>query len=125
MQRVEQFMRELFLARIAEEERVLATRAPYRQKYFKPGCQWDSHAGTLEMIQTESIVTVEGSDSEAKVTTEYKVPFYARGPQTHRLRYHLEAAGGSWLVCRVDLQCPACRGQGDESCISCKGKHWL
>lgn len=124
MQQVEEFMQELFLARIADEKRILANRVGYRQKFFTADCYWDSRTGTLEMIETELIVSIERSDSEAAVITEYKVPFYTSGAQMHRRRYHLKAAGDSWLICHVEHQCPICHGQGDEGCNSCKGKHW-
>jgi hypothetical protein len=125
MQRIEEFMRDLFLTRIAEEKRILENRVGYRQKFFSSDCRWDNRAGTLEMIETELIVSVERSDSEAAVITEYKVPFYASGVQVHRRRYHLKAAGDNWLIGLVEHECLACHGQGDEGCRNCKGKHWI
>ena len=125
MQKVEDFMYGLFLARIAEEKHILASRAPYRQKYFATDCQWDSRVGTLEMIETEAIVGVEESDLEVTVITAYKIPFIVTGVQTHRRRYHLKAVAERWLIQRVEKECPACRGQGDENCLYCKGRHWL
>jgi hypothetical protein len=125
MQQVEAFIKELFSARIAEEKTVLANRAGYRRKFFCPDCRCDSRSGTLQMIETEVIVSIEESDSEAAVVTEHEVPFYASGVQTHRRRYHLKAAGDSWLISDVEMQCVYCHGEGDEGCMGCKGKHWL
>lgn len=125
MQKAEDFMAELFQARIAEEKRSLTNRAPYRKRFFAADCVWDSRIGTLEMIESELIVSIERSDSEAAVITEFKVPFYASGAQMHRRRYHLKVADDSWLIYKVELQCLACHGQSDESCLFCKGKHWL
>lgn len=125
MQQIEDFMRELFLTFIAEEKRILADRAGYRQKFFVAGCPWDSRDGTLAMIESEVIVSIKRSVSEATVITAYKVPFYTSGEQSHRRRYHLNAAGDSWVIRIVEDECLACHGQGDENCIGCKGKHWL
>lgn len=124
MQQVEEFMRDLFLARAAEEKQILASRAGYRQKFFSSDCYWDSRTGTLEMIETEQIVSIKRTDSEAAVITEYKVPYYVSGARSFRHRYHLKVEGDNWLIWLVENECPACHGQGDESCVYCKGKHW-
>ena len=118
-------MTQLFRARIEEEKRILANRAPYREKFFTPDCRWDNRAFTLEMIETERIISIEGSDSQAAVVTEYKASVSPPSARINRRRYHLNAAGGSWLISHVETQCPHCHGQGDESCFGCKGKHWL
>jgi hypothetical protein len=74
------------------------------------------------MIESERIISIEGSDSEASVITEFQAPLF---PQMQRYRYHLKASGNTWLICRVDRQCPACHGKGDEGCVACKGKLWI
>jgi hypothetical protein len=125
MQRVEEFMQELFRARITEEKRILANRVGYRKRFFAPYCRWDNRAFTLEMIETERIVNIESSNLDVNVITEYKASVSPISAQINRRRYHLEAAGDSWLICSVAMQCPHCRGQGDKGCVGCKGKHWL
>lgn len=117
-------MQELFLTRAAEEKRILANRLGYREKFFTPDCHWDSRAGTLGMIETEVILSIEQSHLEARVITAYSAPFYKSGVKAHRRRYHLEAVGDKWLIRLAEDECLACRGQGDESCVCCKGKHW-
>jgi hypothetical protein len=124
MQQVEEFMQDIFRARKAEEKIILANRSDYRQKYFTDDCFWDSRKGTLEMIETERVVSSDKSGSAVLVITEYMVPFYSSGGRLHKRRYHLRAAGESWLICHVDHQCPVCLGQGDEGCKGCKGQHW-
>jgi hypothetical protein len=125
MQPIEEFMQELFLTRIAEEKRVLASRVPYRREFFSSECAWDSRAGSLEMIETERIVSVEKIDLGATVITEYNIPAYASGVETHRRRrYHLKAVNKNWLIWLVEEECPMCHGHGDENCLFCKGKHW-
>lgn len=125
MQQVEEFIGQLIRVRIEEEKRILANRAHYRQKFFTPGCRWDNRQFTLEMIETERIISIERSDTEAAVITEYKVSVSVPSAQINRRRYHLKAGGDGWLISDVDHQCPLCHGQGDGSCFSCKGKHWL
>ena len=124
MKTVENFMHELFNARIIEEKQILVNRASYRQRYFSSDCYWDSRTGTLEMIETEQILSIQGTDSEVAVITEYKVPYYISGARSYRHRYHLKLAGNNWLIWLVENECLACHGQGDESCIYCEGKHW-
>lgn len=124
MQQVEDFMRDLFVTRITEEKQILANRASYRQKFFSCDCYWDSRTGTLKMIETEQILNIQRTDSEATVITEYKVPYYISDDRAYRHRYHLKLGSDNWLIWLVENECPACRGQGDESCIYCKGKHW-
>jgi hypothetical protein len=125
MQQVEEFIGQLLHARIEEEKRILANRALYRQKFFTPGCRWDSRAFTLEMIETERIISIEGSESEAAVITEYTASVVPPSARINRRRYHLKAGGDRWLISDVDHQCTLCHGQGDETCFGCKGKHWL
>jgi hypothetical protein len=125
MKPVEEFVRELFDARITEEKRMLASRDPYRQKYFAPDCFWDSRKGTLEMIESEDIVSIDESALKATVITAFVVPYAKSGHDKSRLRYHLKVVGDSWLVEFVEHECLACNGQGDESCTVCRGKHWI
>lgn len=123
MLQIEEFMRELFLARIAEEKQILANRVGYRRRFFVADCNWDNRAYTLEMIESEDVVSKD--DTGSTIITEYQFPPCAVGSRTRRRRYHLKAVGDSWLICDVEDQCFVCRGQGDEGCIGCKGKHWL
>ena len=125
MQQIEDFMREFFRARIVEEEREMASRAPFRQKYFTTDCKKDSRAGALEKFQSEKVASVSGSGSEVAVITVFKSPFHKPANQMHRERYHLKPAGDSWLIWKVELACPMCHGLGDEDCIYCKGKQWM
>jgi hypothetical protein len=124
MQAVEDFMREFFCARIVEEQREMVSRAPFRQKFYAHECQADSRAGTLERLQSVEVVSVTESDSEAVVIMVFKNDSYKPGNQMHRERYQLKPAGDSWLIQSVEMECPACHGLGDETCIFCKGKHW-
>jgi hypothetical protein len=125
MQEVEDFMRELLGTRIAEEKAILANRAPYRKRFFTPDCRWDNRQFTLEMIESEQVVSVERSGSEAVVITEYTSSIFPPSARTKRRRYHLIDENDSYLICAVEDQCPYCKGQGDAGCVGCEGKHWL
>jgi hypothetical protein len=125
MQPIQDFMRDFFCARISEEQRHQASRAPYRQKFFTHDCQWDSRAGTLEMLQSEEVVSIANSDLESTVISAHAKPFYPADSRMHRFRYHLKAISDSWLISHVEIECLSCGGRGDENCLFCKGKHWV
>lgn len=124
MQPVEDFMREFFRARITEEQSYQENRAPFRRKFYCDEGGKDSHLQILAMFQSEEIVSVAGSASEAIVITVHKNPFYKTSAQMHRKRYHVKAAGEGWLIQFVEAECPLCLGLGDRSCAYCKGKLW-
>ena len=117
-------MQDLFSARIAEAKNILADRADYRQRFFPPGCRWHSLEGLVEMIESERILYLKASESAAAVVTEYQVSLLKLGVRTYRRRYQLKAEGENWLIRLVESECLSCYGQGDESCVGCKGKHW-
>lgn len=125
MQNIEEFMGELFSARLAEEKRILENRIAYRQKFFSPDCFWDSRKGTLGMIESERVVSTEVLGVNANVITEYNIPFYGPNVRFDRRRYQLKQAGEHWLIYMVEQQCPNCHGEGGEECFRCKGHHWL
>jgi hypothetical protein len=125
MQTVAEFMHELFQARIAEEKAVLANRAGYRQRFIAPECRWDSQEGDLAMMESEIILSIEGSASAPMVITEYTARVHPPFAPEHHWRYHLKANGDSFLIWRVEFECLLCRGRGGAECMSCQGKHWL
>jgi hypothetical protein len=123
MQLVEEFMQQYFDERIAEEKREQAGRAPFRRKFHTDDCFWDSRAGTLEMIQTETVLRASASDGTAEViTTRHSPP---RADSVHQLRYHLQASQGRWLIRAVDVWCHSCRGEAKADCIFCHGTGWF
>ena len=124
MQNVVDFMREFFKSRVNEEKREMTSRAPFRETFFSSDCQYDRRSRTLEILESEEIVSLDGTDSNAFVITVSKSPFFKIGGPTHRKRYNLKLAGDSWLIQAVQIECPVCHGLGDANCISCKGKHW-
>lgn len=125
MQRIEEFMRDLFLTRREEERQILANRATYRKQFFTPDCLWDSRRFTLEMIESEEILSIEGSALEPIVITQYKASVSPPGARMNRRRYRLKIEGNNFLIRRVESQCPYCHGSGGVECIGCKGQHWV
>jgi hypothetical protein len=124
MQTVEEFMHELLQARIAEEKRILENRVGYRQRFYTADCSFDSHEHTLEMIESEHIISTENADSRVLVITEYNISFSQPSTQIIRRRYHLEPSGDRWLIRDVESQCLYCHGQDVKSCRYCKGSGW-
>lgn len=125
LQPVEEFMREFFRARIREEQRLQASRIPFRQSYYSADCQWDSRSQTLEMFESERIFSIEQMESDAKVITSHVKPFFPPDTKTQRLRYCLRVISDKWLITKVQLECPMCLGRGDETCLFCKGRLWV
>jgi hypothetical protein len=125
MQPLDQFMRDYFLARIAEEERELRSRAAYRRKFFTAGCFFDSREGTIEMIKSEHVIRSTASDETGEVITVITDPSLAGSPPL-RHRYLLTPSGESWLISEVQLPCYSCGGEpGNDGCMLCHGKGWL
>ena len=125
MKRLEEFMRDLFSARIAEEKAILANRSRYREKFFTSDCIWDSRRFTLEMIESEHIINIDDSGPQPLVITEYTASVSPPSARINRRRYQLKAEADSFLISSVETQCAYCHGLGDASCIGCKGKHWI
>jgi len=117
-QPVETFMRTYFRARTANCRKELKLIAPLRKKFYAADCTWDSRRGTIERSESEVIVAVSSSDSEATVITS--------GFSSFRLRYHLRPGGQSWLIHCVEFECSVCHGNSEiKHCFLCEGKGWL
>jgi hypothetical protein len=123
MQTVEEFMTTFFRARTSEEEEYQKRRAPFRAKFFAQNCRFDSHADTLQRMESEKIVSIDTDKSDPKVITE-QIFHYSAGVKTIRHRYHLRLLNGAWLIENVQTPCFICEGKGDNSCPGCKGKLW-
>jgi hypothetical protein len=120
----EEFMRQYFDERVADERREQSGRAPFRRKFHADDCQWDSRAGILEMMQTENLLEVSVAENTAVAITTRQLAF---APVEHedRLRYHLLAGPDGWLIQSVDFWCQSCRGEkGHTDCFFCHGTGW-
>ena len=123
MQSVEEFMRRYLEEHIAEEKRDRASHAPFRQKFYADDCYWDSRVGTLELLQSEKVVSISGSDTKVEVRTTREL--FDRPGDFYHLRYDLKRRGDDWLISEVRTKCCACSGEpGNESCLGCHGTGW-
>jgi hypothetical protein len=123
MQNVEEFMRQYFDERAVDERREQASRVPFRRKFHTDDCRWDRRAGTLEMMETEKIVSVSSLDAKAEVITTQHI--LGRADTIHQLRYHLKPSGDGWRIRDVDTWCAFCNGEaGNSSCTFCQGTGW-
>ena len=125
MQSPREFIQQYFEERVVEEKREQASRAPFRQKFHTDDCRWDSRAGTLEMIQSEKILSLSSSDTTAEVITSREAPSRPIDG-LHQLRYNLQRTGDRWLIKSVDVWCYSCHGVASHTdCIFCQGTGWL
>jgi hypothetical protein len=119
MQSPEDFMHAYFSARAAETKRELESRKSFREQFFTPGCESEDRKNEQKLWASEAIDSVDFSSAKALVITrlDFIVP---------RFRYHLQKSNDSWLIFRVEGQCPYCQGQsGTYSCECCKGIGWM
>jgi hypothetical protein len=122
-QSIEEFMREYFMARIADAEREQRSRAAYRSKYYTPDCLFDSREGTVEMIKSEQIVGVTANGDGGEVITTVRNPLFDHPPG--KQRYLLIGFEGGLLIREVQLACYSCDGKsGNVDCIFCHGQGW-
>jgi len=123
MKPAEEFMRLYFDERVLEEQREQSSRVPFRRKFHTHDCFWDSRSGQLEMMHSETVLSLSSFDDKAEVITRREFPGMAGS--VHKLRYHLVPDGESWLIREVDMWCPACHGEaGSSSCRFCHGTGW-
>ena len=124
MHHVEDFMREYFSARIAEEQRHQTSRLPFRNKFYADDCRYDSRADTLMRMESEKIVSIDDGKSDSMVITE-QTRCNSGGIKKMSFRYHLQTVNEGWVIRAVDIACVVCGGRGDNSCPYCKGKRWV
>ncbi len=125
MQSIEEFMRDYLSSRMAEERREQASRAAFRNKFYTRSCVFDSRAGTLEMIESEGILSTSINAEKGDAITASKNPLLP-GNLPSKQRYHLQRAGDTWLIQDVEFACHVCDGkEGCNDCWLCKGKGWI
>jgi hypothetical protein len=124
MQSLEEFMRDFLQTRIALAKSEQSTRARYRQKFYTPDCIFDSREGTVEMLESETIIRSSAGDGAGEVVTEVTNPLCPYPPVKHR--YCLKQEGGSWRIRDVQVACVQCAGEpGNRTCPVCRGTGWL
>ena len=125
MQSLKEFMREYLNSRIAQERKELANREPFRKKFYSAECMFDSRAGTVEMIESETLEALSELGEEGEAITSLRNPLVDADFRTKQ-RYLLKRTGDTWLIRNVDLPCQLCNGEkGRSDCWWCKGEGWL
>jgi hypothetical protein len=120
MQTPEEFMRDYLREHIEDEKRELASREPFRKRFFTDECFFDSRSGTLRMWESEVLLSVSRSDTGATAITKYEMRTH-----THKHRYHLLQGDRGWLIQCVDMGCPFCNEKvQNSSCRFCHGTGW-
>lgn len=123
MNSISTFMWQFFEARVADAEREMRDRMPFRNKFFTADCVFDSRTRTLEILKSEEIESVDSAAST--VITFSKNSFKASVSERQRKRYHLVTVDNNWLIRMVEIECPACSSSSIEGCRLCKGTRWI
>lgn len=120
MKSSESFLLEYFAARNGEIKREEEGRKPFRKAFFSDHCLWESRLKALELSESEHVVLLEETDTEAiAITTRYgSLP---------KLRYTLKRGDHSgWLIHKIQPACGVCSGvEGKKDCVICLGNGWL
>src|SRR5208337_4543650 len=96
-----------------------------RRKFYMEDCFSDSRAGTVEMIESEHIVSFSVENKKGQVITRFRKPFSSED-EWDKQRYRLEPTGDTWLIREVQLACFSCGGEsGKNACVLCHGAGWL
>jgi hypothetical protein len=116
---IEQFMTDHFRERTAVLRKEAEIHAEYVRHFYSQECDWTRWIASAEHSEIERILSIVPVDAGAHVTTN---GFGFRG---RRLRYNLCPAAQSWLIWKVDLECPVCSQQGRRvDCFWCGGTIW-
>src|SRR5882762_3756884 len=122
MQTAEDRMIEYLRERTALLKEDVVRFAAFRRKFYAEDCRRDNREGILKESESETIINVSTTASEAEVITGVEDP---KGG-IRRLRYRLRAANERWLINRLEIECPSCKGEtGNRSCEGCHGTGWL
>jgi hypothetical protein len=125
MQSIEEFFRDYLSSQIAGLRRELEGRAAFRQKFYTTDCVIGNGAGTIEMLESETILSSSMNAREGMVVTVSKNPLLPTGYSTKQ-RYHLQQICDKWLIQDVVLACHLCNGEkGHTECLACNGEGWM
>jgi len=124
MQRIEDFMHELFEEHANVERAKLAAYREFRDRFFVEAYEPFNNHEFRHSCEAEKLESITDSGAEAVVTTSTVL-------RSLRLqyRYYLQARGEKWVVSNVESSCPICDGTGrfphERQCSHCTGTGWL
>jgi hypothetical protein len=126
MQPIEDFMQQFFAEKVKTNRAWVEHWSSFDQKYYAPDWIERRERGFLLSSPPEVVEHVTQSEISAEVITS---GYHFRSTQ-HRQRYHLVAAGESWQIRSIDMECGICHATGKTKtggapCPVCKGKGWI
>jgi hypothetical protein len=114
---VDQYMAGHFQERSNALEKEIEVQSKFVLRYFSP-----------EFDSTRWLPQIHNSESEAILAmapTNNGTHVYTTGFTGLALRYNVRPTGQSWLIWRVDHECPLCLKQGRRTdCFFCGGTIW-
>jgi hypothetical protein len=114
---IEQFMTDHFRDRTLAWKKETEIYGDHVKGFYSPECDWTRWVVSVQMSESERIVSAQPVGLGAQVITRDFNPL--------RMRYHLRPAGQSWLIWEVDTECPVCHLQGRRAdCFWCGGTIW-
>ena len=121
--RAEEFIQDYFRGRTDLYRQTTPFFTKHAQRFFAPTYIFSDHEQSIADSEAETIVSVRDSGGQAEVITTG----FTSGKW--RMRYRLAAAGDSWKITAVEIECGACDGSGKardgkSDCKLCKGVGW-
>jgi hypothetical protein len=124
MQSVEEFMQQFFEARNAGEKREQANLARLLTRFYSGGWYLGGRVEKLESFESEKVLSISSAGTNSEVITSRQLP--GEPECKYETRYRLQANGGDWQICGIDLQCCPCDGKpGRSACPNCHGTGWI
>ena len=121
---IEHFMADHSRERTAiliEEEDIFGI---FARHFCSTECDWTSWIASSEGSKKETIAGVALVDAGAQVITR-EAHAISESFSNWRQRYHLRRAEKTWLIWKVDTECPICYQKGRSAdCILCGGTIW-
>jgi hypothetical protein len=114
---LEEFMLRHFQERSASLKKETEVQREFVERYFNPECDWQRWLPSVHQSETEEILSMIPAPIGKYVFTT--------GTGFLQLRYNTYPTEQSWLIRKVDHECPMCSESGRrENCFFCGGTIW-
>lgn len=114
---LEEFMFRHFGERSASLKQQAEVQRKFVERYFDPECDWQRWLPSVRESEAEEILSIIPAPTGKYVFTT--------GTGFLQLRYNIHPTEQSWLIWKVDSECPMCSESGRrESCFLCGGTIW-